>query len=280
MTTTIDPDTIRLARGSHRDCEDGMCLFEGYNVLKYGTHTDRCPDDVSPVLHRFGLGLNDALPDEPRQRLAVYLPRPGRPSPLDGTAGDGLDEVCRHMAVDWSVRVVAPLWLDAAGRLEVAAELRGWAPITDAAGRAAAGSRLREIADECWAARREALAKAREQVAAAAADAAYDAAAAAAYDAAYDAAAVAAAVAVADAAAAAVAAAVAFADADADAVAAAVAFADADADAAAAAAWSETYNRVYRDTKARLLERYAPVAEQVHTSAIGLFARMIRPVQG
>jgi len=269
---------VTLSKGSHNPDEPDACLFEHYNLARIGVKTDDCPEHVSPVLHRFGMRLNDALPDDKRQLLAVYVPEAGQVSPLHGTAGDGLDEVRRHMAVDWSVRVATPLWLDAAGRTEIAAELRGLAPITDKAGRDAIRPRLRAIADECWEARRAALKQIRER--SADADAAADAAAAAA----------AVAAAAADAAAAAVAAAAADAVAAAAADAAAVAVAAAAADAVAAAAadaaadysktWRATYNRVYAETKAHILATYEPIADQVHDSAIELFAAMVKPAQG
>ena len=199
------PDTITLARGSHPappdDCGNPeRCLFEAYNRAARHTHTDSRPPGVSPVLHRFGMRLNDLLPDEKRQRLAIYLPKPGVPSPLDGTAHDGRDVTRAYMAADWAVRTAAPAWLDLAGLSSHAADLRALPALTDKDSASTAYTACRgaensaqEARRKSWALLRAADATAADAAAdAAAADAAAnadaDASAAAAYDAAYDAA--------------------------------------------------------------------------------------------
>src|SRR6202034_2275876 len=87
--------TIRLPKGSHpapaEDCTDPEAgLFEQYTCGARQTWTDACPPGVSPVLHSFGMTLNDRLPDDQRQALAIYVPN--GTSPLAGTARDGEDE--------------------------------------------------------------------------------------------------------------------------------------------------------------------------------------------
>jgi len=84
---------ITLYPGGHADeqCRNGeRCLFEWYNWLDRRSNTDSCPPGVSPLLHSFGMTLNDRLPDGKRQQLAILLPN--GVSPLAGTAGDGHDE--------------------------------------------------------------------------------------------------------------------------------------------------------------------------------------------
>lgn len=241
----IDIDSIVLSKGSH-DCDDPQgCLFEFFNLLAgLQRKTDDCPPGVSHVLHRFGIRLNDALSDGKRQQLKQYLPGLDGKSVLDGTADDGLDEKRRLMAVDWAVRVGTPMWLDAAGFTDFATELRALAPIDSYEARVSIRSRLWEIRDACWDARREALKKIRESKG--------DSAAA-----------------VAEAAAAAVAAA------------AAEAAAEAEAEAAAepiwGKAWQEIYDRVYAEVKVRVLAQLAPVTDKVHDSAIALYHNMVRP---
>src|SRR6266545_6820347 len=101
MTHHIDLDTLVLYSGSHTGgpppgtpgCK--MCLFEAYNAIQSPPDapqqiTDERPPDMSPVLHRMGMRLNDALPDDKRQKLKRFLPRGGH-SPLAGTRDDGLD---------------------------------------------------------------------------------------------------------------------------------------------------------------------------------------------
>ena len=192
---SLDVATITLAKGQHETCEDGMCLFEAYNQITRREQTDACPPGVSPVLHIYGMRLNDVLPDDRRQELKRYLPN--GTDVLAGTAGDGLDGVRAWMALDWLIRVYAPAWLDLAGLAGEASALRNLAPVTDSAtaeaarlAGAAAGDAARAAAwAAAWAAARDAAwAAAWAAAGAAARDAAWDAAGAAAGDAARDAA--------------------------------------------------------------------------------------------
>lgn len=81
---------------------------------------------VSPVLAAYVRTLDDAIPEEPRQRLKPYLPR------LINTAGDAaLDRRRAYLAADTAVRVFAPMALDAAGLRDEAETLRSLAPVTD-----------------------------------------------------------------------------------------------------------------------------------------------------
>jgi hypothetical protein len=125
-----DLPAIFLARGSHpqQDCADPQrCLFEWYNVLARDVHTDDCPPGVSRVLHRYGMRLNDLLPDAERQQLVAYLPNGA--SPLAGTATDGKDYTRGMIAADWGIRTALPYWLDAAGMNADASALRGLPPV-------------------------------------------------------------------------------------------------------------------------------------------------------
>jgi hypothetical protein len=184
---------IRLAKGSHPDqaCDDAeRCLFEWYNWLTRQAHTDSCPPGVSPVLHQFGMSLNDALPDDTRQQLARFLPN--GTSPLAGTAGDGKDETRGFLALDWLIRTYLPAWLDLAGLADEATALQELEPIRHLEAAEAAGPVVRRASDKAaaagaaagaaaWAA---AWAAAGAAARAAAWDAAWDAAGAAAWDAA------------------------------------------------------------------------------------------------
>ena len=302
MTTTpiLDPATLRLAKGSHADgpppgdpdCE--MCLFEAYNVLLVPPDrrpdaelTDDRPADVSPVLHAFGMRLNDILDDDRRQQLKIYLPN--GVSPLAGTYRDGLDETRQWMAADWAVRTALPIWLDAAGVGDRAGQLRALPRIVDRASSVDARPLVRTVADEAYERRRawrkELKAKIAEELAGRRADAAAVAVAAADADAGAGAGAGAVAVAVAGA----------VAGAAADAAAAAVAAADAAADAAAAAvadaaavavavADADRYwvirKQAYDAAYTAIQERYAPTIGTVHDSAVALYAAMVHPEPG
>ena len=182
-----DLKNITLAKGQHAgDCDDPeRCLFEWYNFLARAEHTDRCPPGVSPVLHVFGMRLNDALPDDRRQELRRYLPN--GTSPLAGTAADGKDTARAWIAADWVIRTVVPAWLELAG-LDSDAEKLRQLPRVDGA-EVARGARvtIRAAKDNAYAARTEAWKKIRAYAYADADAAAYaaayaDAAAAAAAD--------------------------------------------------------------------------------------------------
>ena len=69
-----------LAYGTHANPEDGRCAMEWVSHLAGEPHSDQ-PKCVSPVLRAICIALNDALDDEPRQRLRPYLAR------TIGTAG-------------------------------------------------------------------------------------------------------------------------------------------------------------------------------------------------
>ena len=176
-------ETIWLAHGNHPDCDDPQrCLFEWYNHLTRGADTHQCPPGVSPVLHRYGLRLNDALDDSKRQQLRRYLPDGA--DVLAGTAGDGKDETRSYIALDWLIRTWTPAWLGVAGLSKEATALRELRRVADSAAARAAGpaiSQAREKAAAAWDAAGDAAWDA-------AGDAAGAAAGAAAWDAAWDAA--------------------------------------------------------------------------------------------
>lgn len=88
MTAALDLATLHLDKGSHPGC-DGQCLMEARALLLGRPKTDSCPPGTSPLLHSFGISLNDIFGDEKRQELKQFLPVDGL-DPLDGTA-DAID---------------------------------------------------------------------------------------------------------------------------------------------------------------------------------------------
>ena len=179
MSTTINIDTLVLRKGSH-PCDDGACLMEARALILGRPKTDSCPPGTSPLLHFFGISLNDAFGDDRRQDLKRFLPRDGV-DPLGGTADDGQDEARSYLALDWLIRTYTPAWLDLRPELaDAAAELRSLRRIVDLTAAQSAGPVVRSARDKSYAARAAARA--------AAGDAAWDAARAAAGDAAWDAA--------------------------------------------------------------------------------------------
>jgi hypothetical protein len=120
-----------LSKGSHPTADAGRCAMEWVAYLAGEPHSDT-PQCVSPVLARFCIAFNDALPDDKRQKLRPYLAR------TIGTRGDGLDDERAWMATDWLIREYTPTWLGLAGLDEHAARLRSLPPIlaTESLGRA------------------------------------------------------------------------------------------------------------------------------------------------
>ncbi len=306
--TTIDPDSLRLDSGNHSGPTDGHCLMEAVSMFAKEPFGD-APKCVSPYLRSFGITLNDRATDHRRQDLRQFIPL------VVGTAGDGLDDVRRWLAVDHVTHITTPRWLDAAGLHQHADALRALPPITDYntysqsrtvvyAARDAAyqlqrdtyGGKTRyrfiydavlaklsegKTADATTATATAAAAAAATDAATAAADAATAAAAATATDAA-----TAAADAAADAATATTDAATATATATATADAAtATATAAAAADGVPAygtdAYWAwrdELRNQVYAKVRAVYEERYADLLAESWTDAINLYRRLINPV--
>jgi hypothetical protein len=232
---------IRLVKGAGHDCADGAgCLFEWFNWLTINRSTDARPADVSPVLHQYGMQLNDALPDGKRQQLARFLPN--GVSPLAGTYRDGKDEARGYMALDWLIRTYAPAWLDLAGLTAEASPLRDLDCVSGPES-ARAASPVVNAAAAAAAAAAEARAAAWDAAWAAAWDAAGDAAGTAAWTAAGTAAGAAAWTAARDAA------------------------RDAAGDAAGAAAWTAARDAAW--------DALAPTVAQLQDSAISLYDLMI-----
>jgi hypothetical protein len=119
----------RLRRGHGIHPRDGACLLDAVSYLEYGTLGDH-PECVCPVIAAFGRGINDAMSDEGRQRLRVFIPR------LVGTV-DPDSEQARAEYLAWqAIRVFAPLALEAAGFKEQATALRNFeGSLQDAPGR-------------------------------------------------------------------------------------------------------------------------------------------------
>src|SRR5258708_20931907 len=116
---TIALDTLILARGAHKDRDDGLCLLEAVAWFAGRSHSDQ-PPCVSPVLGAYGRSLNDVLPDIPRQELKQFIPQ------LPGTAGDGKDATPGYIPPAWLVPTYTPARLYSAAPPPPAAAPRGF----------------------------------------------------------------------------------------------------------------------------------------------------------
>ena len=139
-------DTLTLTKGSHNGPDDGACLLEAASWLAGEPWSDS-PRCVSPVLAAYGRALNDALPDDKRQQLKPLLPR------LLNTAGDGLDETRRLIALDWLIRTQLPAWLRLVPALIERADQLAAAPRLDSQEAVAA---IRSLVQETQTAARDA----------------------------------------------------------------------------------------------------------------------------
>ena len=167
MTPAL-PNTLTLKAGAHTPGGDDMCVMEAVAYVAGEEWTDS-PVCACPVIAAFLRSWNDGITDDAtRTRLLTqFIPR------LVGSKStDRVEDTRAWLAVDWSVRVSTPAWLDLAGPTDHADALRS----------------LPEVTAETVTAARPAIDAARDAAWAAAWDAAWDAAGAAAWAAARDAA--------------------------------------------------------------------------------------------
>ena len=255
--TTIDLDHVHLARGSHGTCENGeVCFWEAHNLAFHDKPTDACPDDVSPLLHRFAMRLNDRLTDTKRQELAPFIAQ------VRGTRADGLDAERRRIMLAWYTSENLRGFVD---NQDLADALEQFGNATTAGEYRVVSKRLYKIRDAAWARRRQSLTELRAKVKAEVLKRQPAAAAVAAADA--DAVAVAAAVA----------------DAVADADAAAVAAAVADAAYGTKCYWA-IRDAVYFAVRGKVREaidaKFPEVRQSAHQSAFTLLDQMIAYEKG
>ena len=174
MTPAL-PDTLTLKSGAHTPGGPDMCVMEAVAYVAGEEWTDS-PVCACPVIAAFLRSWNDGITDDAtRTRLLTqFIPR------LVGSKStDRVEDTRAWLAVDWSVRVSTPAWLDIAGPTDHADALRSLPEVT-----AETVTAARPAID---AARAAAGAAARAAAGAAAWDAARAAAWAAARDAAWDA---------------------------------------------------------------------------------------------
>lgn len=133
---------LRLSAGAHEDPSKGMCLMEAVAYAAGEPHTDN-PQCCSPILSAFGRGINDKMPDDPRQLLKSFIPT------LIGTRGDLRHDVIRsYIAVDRGMRIFAPECLDRIGWHDQASDLRDLPMICSAKSARKAGALAQRFIDD------------------------------------------------------------------------------------------------------------------------------------
>ena len=106
-----------LRKGHSDNPAEGACAMDAVNWLVHGKHGD-APECACPLIARFVIGGNDAMPDDVRQRLLTYLPR------IAGSRSEEHEAARLRVLVLGAVRVFASRALGAAGLTEPAAHLR------------------------------------------------------------------------------------------------------------------------------------------------------------
>jgi len=165
-----------LAAGGHQPDDNAMCVMEAVAFVAGEPWSDH-PLCACPVIGAFMRAWNDGLPDDERDTLLrPYIAR------LVGTRSTKAVQQRRSdLALDWMVRVHAPVWLDLSEALSPHAPAMRALP-------ALHSKKARESATPVLAAAAQGAAAARAAAWDAARDAAWDAARDAASDAAWDAA--------------------------------------------------------------------------------------------
>jgi hypothetical protein len=175
-----------LRKGHSDNPARGACAMDAVNWLVHGKHGD-APECACPIITKYVIAGNDAMPDDVRQRLIPYLHR------IAGSRSAKHEAARLRVIVLGAVRVFVPLSLDAVGQRGRAATLRempddtNYETLRGAARAAADAARAAHAASYAAAAARADAAYAEDAAAYAGAYAAGDAAyaAAAASDAAY-----------------------------------------------------------------------------------------------
>jgi len=120
-------DTLTLKHGSHESAQAGMCAMEAVSWLAGEPHSD-APRCACPVITRAVIQLNDRIGNEATR---TELLRPLLPKIIGTRAGRDVMIARGFVAADMSVRVFAPLALEARGQLDLAKSLRELRPVVD-----------------------------------------------------------------------------------------------------------------------------------------------------
>ena len=104
--TTMHTWTYHLRRGHSDNPSGGACAMDAVNWLVHGQHGDQ-PVCASPAIGAYVIALNDAMPDDQRQRLLPFLPR------IAGSRSSEHEQIRAEIFARGAVRVLAPLPADA-----------------------------------------------------------------------------------------------------------------------------------------------------------------------
>ncbi len=126
----VDPTRLAeitaLAKGSHHEFADGVCIMEAVSYIADEPWSDH-PSCACPVIAAFLRNWNDSLSDDERNELL----RPLIPRLVGTRGGDALEQRRATMATDWLIRVYTPAWLRLAKLEAQAVALEQLPEITD-----------------------------------------------------------------------------------------------------------------------------------------------------
>jgi hypothetical protein len=191
MATAIDParleevNTWPIFAGSHAEASEKACIMEAVAFVAGEPWSDH-PQCSCPVIAAFMRRWNDGIRDD---EVRTRLLRPLVPRLVGTRSSQDVEMKRAYLAIDWTIRVSAPAWLELAGLGDQATLLRELAEVCDAASARVASKHAREARTAAAERRAANWGKLRDAAAAAAYAAAADAAAYAAYAYAYAAAA-------------------------------------------------------------------------------------------
>ena len=133
---------IKLEAGGHEP-DSKYCLMEAVAFVNGEPWTDH-PECACPVLSAYGRALNDAMPDEQRQRLIPYIPL------LIGTRSNlEVEQQRAFILADLAVRVIAPIALRCCHLVDESTVLETLPPIMDATSAESAAKSAESAAKSC-----------------------------------------------------------------------------------------------------------------------------------
>ena len=136
---------IKLEAGGHEP-DSKYCLMEAVAFVNGDPWTDH-PECACPVLSAYGRALNDAMPDEQRQRLIPYIPL------LIGTRSNlEVEQQRAFILADLAVRVIAPIALRCCHLVDESTVLETLPPIMDVTSAESAESAAKSAAKSAWSA--------------------------------------------------------------------------------------------------------------------------------
>lgn len=145
MTKHLDLEAPPPDSAGHRSDQADLCVVEAVAYFAHEPFSDR-PACVSPVIGAFLRSLDDRINGADRHLLTPII------SLVVGTnTGRADDKIRAYLATDWAVRTLAPMWLERAGLVDGAAELRAIDTIDSADAARKAVVIIRGVRDATWA---------------------------------------------------------------------------------------------------------------------------------